>query len=239
MSRPVGLLSNLAAVILWMAAPEAWAAPLDILIGFGGADGQSWAQDPVLAHERAVTEVALADAGLEWRMRPFTPTRILDEIARNESVCGTAITAISAAEHGLPWIALVETRFVLLARPGLEVAINRLEDLRAYRVGAFVGGRASLYLVEAGLKPDLAPRDALNLAKLNEGRIDFWYTTVGSLHVATAAGDATLPRVVLYGPTMGLGIACNPAMDEAVMAKLRTAAARFRAAHGNDWIDLR
>ena len=221
--------TSLWAIVLVFVAGPAWAEDqsFNLLFAFGNPNAAFLATDPIWQNEQELAQIILKPSQLAWTQRMVPPARYFQEIERDDRACGMRSSLASAKEHDVIWIPTFASRFVVAARPGLDLVPDRLEALKGFRVGTAIGSRTLKLLDAAGVAADATPGDGLNYQKLMAGRIDFWFTTAEApiLYARTTGNPA--PRIAFdFGPTQ-VGMVCNRRMPEAILAKLRNAITRY------------
>jgi len=120
------------------------------------------------------------------------------------------------------WVAPIErTRLVLFKLRGNSLTATSLSDVKNMKIGSYKGSVEVKYLEARGLTVEEAPADYVNASKLKSGRIDLWATADTSVRQAREAGVEIEPALVFS--ENDLGLACNLATDDAVIAKLQAA----------------
>lgn len=114
--------------------------------------------------------------------------------------------------------------WVLVGRAGRDYHIKTLADARKYRIGTYNGDARHEYLLAKGFNVDPAQTDSVNSQKLLMGRIDLWASALpkgGTSEFAAYFPDSMVP--VLSFRRVGLYIACNKAVPDAVVARMSSA----------------
>jgi len=222
-----------------LGASTGHATDLDVVLSVGASDPSLLANNPVAQNEIAVTKAVLDATTITWALKFTQPMRFFEEIENSPKVCANSVTAQSAHERNLIWIPLFESGVVLVAGPDFEGRISRLEETQTYRVGAAVRSRAQVMLTDAGVKPDLIYKDALNYQKLRSGRIDLWLTTRETPLILDRASGLSPLKIIYRGEMLEIGFACNPALDPRILGELTQAAKQFMLEHGGDWMTLK
>jgi ABC-type amino acid transport substrate-binding protein len=214
---------------MFLVAGSAWAEDLsfNLLFAFGNSSAAFLANDPIWQNEQNLAQIIFKPSGLSWTQRLVPPARYFQEIERDEHACGMRSSLASAKEHDVIWVPTFSSRFIIVARPGLDLVPDRLDSLVGYRVGTAIGSRTLKILETAGIPADATPGDGLNYQKLMSGRIDFWFTTAEAPILFARINNMPAPRVALdFGPSE-VGMVCNRHVPDAVLAKLRDAIARY------------
>ena len=151
---------------------------------------------------------------------------------------GNCVYSTSLTEARKPlfkWVKSVGAlRSYVFKLKGASFSPTSLDDLKGKTVGGYVG-TPQLLLKERGVKVDEAPSDDVNPKKLKAGRIDVWAASEFSgPRLAKAAGVEIEPAFKLL--EYMLTIACNKAVDDAVIAKLQKAVDDINASGEGDKI---
>ena len=215
------------AIFLVAGSAQADDNSFNLLFAFGNPGTAFLATDPIWRNEQALAQIILKPSGLVWTQKIVPPARYFQEIESDERACGMRSSLASAKEHDIIWIPTFASHFVLAARPGLDLVPDRLEALKAYRVGTAIGSRTLKMLEAAGIASDATPGDGLNYQKLMSGRIDFWFTTAEAPILFARDNGTPAPRIALDLGQTEVGLVCNRHMPEPILAKLREAIKRY------------
>jgi polar amino acid transport system substrate-binding protein len=143
--------------------------------------------------------------------------------------CVFSTTRTPERERQFKWIGPTdEAEWVLMGRTDRDLRLRTLDEARGLRIGTYNGDARDQFLRERGFQVDSAQNDMINPRKLLLGRIDLW---AASLRRSSAvlrhngwAGDIvpllTFARVQLY-------LACNPAVPDALVARMNAALAEM------------
>lgn len=159
-------------------------------------------------------------AGLSYSMK-FLPWQRAYTMALNSS--NTCVFSTTITEERTPkfkWVGpLVQNDWMFFARPDSGIEISSLDEARGYRVGGYKGDAVALFLEQQDFRLDLASHDHVNPGKLTAGRFELWATGVHlGPYLARQAGVEIEPLFTFRETVMGL--ACNRAVDDALIAKL-------------------
>ena len=139
--------------------------------------------------------------------------------------CVFSTTRTPERETLFKWIGPIgEADWVLMARADRQLRLGSLDDARRYRIGTYNGDARDLYLRARGFDVDPAPNDLLNPRKLMANRIDLWAASIrrGSVAVARMGYEGKIVPVLVFN-SVRVYLACNPAVPDALTARLDTA----------------
>lgn len=172
-----------------------------------------------------VHDVAIR-ANVRYQIHHYPWKRAYAVALTRKDGCVYATSRTPEREASFKWVGpLYERTWVLAGRAGHDYRIKTLEDARKYRIGTFLGDAEHEYLRERGFNVDAAQTDSVNPDKLLLGRIDLWASAIsrsGQPEFAAWYPHAIVP--VLKFNTVGLYLACNKAVPDAVIARLNAAA---------------
>ena len=116
--------------------------------------------------------------------------------------------------------------WVLMGRAGDAPVLRSLDDARGMRIGTYYGDARDEYLRARGFQVDPVPNDMLNPPKLLARRIDLWAAGMrrGS-NVLERNGWAGKIVPVFTFKQISVYLACNPAVPDALIARMNEAAA--------------
>lgn len=118
--------------------------------------------------------------------------------------------------------------WILLARPDSTLTLERLDDARGLRIGAYRGDAIAQHLSKQGLKPITVLRDQDNAGKLLKGEIDLWATGDPAGRYLARQVNITQLKTVLRFNGAQLYLALNAKVPDAVVAKLQLALEQMR-----------
>jgi polar amino acid transport system substrate-binding protein len=128
------------------------------------------------------------------------------------------------------WVGpLAKTGWVLLAAPGNDIKVSKLQDAAKYRVGAYKNDAVSQHLESQGLAPINALRDQENVKKLVRGQIDLWATTDPVGRYLAKQEDVSGLNTVLRFNDAELYLALNKDTPDEVVERLQKALDEMRA----------
>lgn len=139
--------------------------------------------------------------------------------------CVFSTTRTPEREALFKWVGPIgEADWVLMGRADRKLKLSTLDDARRYRIGTYNGDARDLYLRARGFEVDPAPNDLINPRKLMARRIDLWAASIRSGSAALARmGYAGKIVPVLVFDHVRVFLACNPAVPDALTARMRTA----------------
>lgn len=208
-------------------APSAWrhlyvateeAAPASMLEG-GRVVGS--ASDKV--------RTALARAGLQHTMALLPWKRAYHAALSRPDACVYSTSRTPERERLFKWVAPTATAaWVLMGHADRPLRIERLDDARGLRIGTYHGDARDHYLRAQGFTVDAAPSDLLNPGKLLQGRIDLWAASLPEAAIAPDrhGWDRRIVPVLVFR-RIALYLACNPALPDPVVERLRAEFARM------------
>ena len=121
------------------------------------------------------------------------------------------------------WVGpLYNEDWVILAKEGHNIPLNDLSDIKNYSVGSFKKDEITNFLTKQGIDPKPATNDAVNVARLKNGSIEFWASS--SLTGPYVASSFHLPvKKVLTFSKNQLWLAMNKNTDDNMIAAMNTA----------------
>jgi polar amino acid transport system substrate-binding protein len=165
-------------------------------------------------------------ANVNYTIRQYPWTRAYAVALSRRDACVFATSRTPEREEHFKWVGPLYVRtWVLVGRAGQDYQVRTLEDARKYRIGTFAGDAAHEYLRSRGFQVDAAQSDNSNPQKLLLGRIDLWASANAETGPEYGAYYPHAIVPVLKFNTVGLYLACNKAVPDAVVTRLNTAAA--------------
>ena len=183
-----------------------------------------------------IVEKAAKAAGIDYKVVLGPWNRSYNTALNQPGNCVYSTSLTEAREPLFKWVKSVGAlRSYVFKLKGASFSPTSLEDLKGKTVGGYVGDATAAFLKEKGVKVDEAPSDDVNPKKLKAGRIDVWAAAEFSgPQLAEAAGVEIEPAFKLL--EYMLAIACNKAVDDAVIAKLQKAVDDINASGEGDKI---
>lgn len=177
-----------------------------------------------------IIKLAFTEAGIPYRIGLYPWLRGNDMALKNPDVCAYPVFRTAAREALFKWVGpLAHDRLAIFARAGSGLAINGLDAIKPYRIGAVQGTAVALYLESQGIPVELVNGqngNEINLKKLQSGRIDLWAATLmHGLYFANSQAVAVEPVLPLQDYDGYL--ACNLAIADEQIAALNQAIQRL------------
>lgn len=121
------------------------------------------------------------------------------------------------------WIGPVErNRWVVYKTKDSPLTASTMDDLKDKLIGGYIGDAVAVYLKQQSFRVEEATADHLNVKKLRSGKIDAWATTqLSGIKLAKDAGLDIEQVVEIRENTLAL--ACNRAVDDAIIARMQHA----------------
>jgi len=139
--------------------------------------------------------------------------------------CVYSTTRIPEREALFKWVGPIDTaQWVLLGRADRKLRLRSIDDARGLRIGTYNGDAREAWLRSRGFTVDSTANDLANLHKLMAGRIDLWAGSMrsGSDVLARFGYDRQVVPVLVFNE-IGVYLACNRAVPDALVARLNTA----------------
>lgn len=173
-----------------------------------------------------IVKKAFERAKIPYVIALYPRLRSYEIALKNAGSCVYPINRVPEREESFRWVGpLIIGGWAIFAKDDSKIAINSLDDLKPYRVGATKGDAITSFLKERGLNIDdiyAANSDELNIKKLESGRIDLWASgSMRGSYVAARQG-ARLKQLMIFKEA-GLYMACNPEVSPQAIAKLNLA----------------
>lgn len=171
-----------------------------------------------------VGQIALR-AGVRYTLQQYPWKRAFAMALEQPNGCVYATSRTPEREALFKWAGpFHENEWILAGLAGRDYGIKTLADARKYRIGTYNGDARHEYLSARGFNVDPAQTDIVNAQKLLMGRIDLWASALPK--GALADFSAHLPDnivPVLSFRTVGLYMACNRNVPDAVVARMSSA----------------
>lgn len=179
-------------------------------------DGQlvGFATDKV----RVIMERAEVDYEIE--VLPWKRAFLLAQTQANACIYST--TRIPEREKQFKWVGPThENDWTLFARFDRNFRFTKIEDARPYRIGGLLGDVRSELLTSQGYIVDTVHDPLSNPRKLMVNRIDLWVTStrIGNNTIAENGWTGQIVPVLTFKRTEQY-LACNPAVPDALIAKM-------------------
>lgn len=170
-------------------------------------------------------------AGIQYSMTLRFPWERIYNLALEKPDYGVFSTArLPERENAFKWVGPIgPDDWVLLARADSGITLDKLDDAKRYKVGAYKGDAMADYLKEHGFDPELALRDQENAGKLQAGEIDLWASgDPAGRYLAKQVGVSGLKTVLRFNSGQ-LYLALNKDTPDEVVQKLQKALDQMRA----------
>lgn len=169
-------------------------------------------------------------AKIEYDLTLRFPWQRIYEMALEQPSYGVFVTArLPEREDAFKWVGpLGPDDWVMLAKRGSNIRLNRIEDAKQYRIGAYQGDAIAEFLSEKGLEPTTSLRDQENVRKLITGQIDLWATgDPAGRYLAREEGVTGLATVLRFNEAE-LFLAMNKNTPDEVIERLQSALDEMR-----------
>ncbi|MEH6460728.1 substrate-binding periplasmic protein [Chitinimonas sp. JJ19] len=146
-------------------------------------------------------------------------------LRQGAQACVFSTTRNVQREGQFKWVGpLTKSDWVLFGQSGRDYGIKSLADVRRYVVGTYNADVRDAWLKERGFRVDTAPQDEMNPRKLMAGRIDLWANDadVGRILLQNQGLEAEIKPVFTFH-SLGLYLACNPAVPDGLISRLQIA----------------
>lgn len=184
----------------------------------------------VVGMSTELLEAALKSAAVPYTIISASWKRAYETALLEPDACVYSTTLTDERRPLFSWIGpLFVNEWVLIAKAGAP-APKSIDELRGKIFGGYYGDATTDFLVARGMTVDQsATNDASNIRKLDAGRIDYW--VVGRpryLHLKKTIGVEGLAEMLTINSTE-LYLACNRAVPDDVVERLRQAIRTLRA----------
>lgn len=147
-------------------------------------------------------------------------------LAQNRpDTCVYMMTRVPERESRFKWVGPVhESDWTLYGRRGRDYRINKLEDARKYRIGAYFGDVRGETLAAQGFEVDTVSDRLANPRKLLLDRVDLWVSNLqgGSAIIADNGWTGRIVPILTFRRTE-LYLACNTGVSNALIDKMNAA----------------
>lgn len=205
-------------------------------------NGKSFAQDANIEGIAAdIVREMFRRADIPYSMTLRFPWERIYRLAMHTPGYGVFVTARQPDREALfKWVGPIgPDDWILLAREDSPITLERLEDARGFRIGAYKGDAIAEHLSKEGLRPAIVLRDQDNAGKLLRGEIDLWATgDPAGRYLARQIGISQL-KTVLRFQGAELYLALNKSVPDEVVSKLQQALEQMRVEGAVDAIFAR
>jgi polar amino acid transport system substrate-binding protein len=171
-----------------------------------------------------------ADVEASFDLLPWK--RAYDGALNDPAACVFATTITDDRRPLFKWVApLVFNNWALLALKSRHIRLAHLSDAYPYTIGVYQGDARESFLKDRGFSLAPVSHNELNVTGLESGRIDLW---ASSSYTPLQIGGEAAAKIesVLEFHSVELGVACNPALPDPLIARLNAALAQVRAERG-------
>jgi polar amino acid transport system substrate-binding protein len=165
-------------------------------------------------------------AGAAYTIELLPWKRAYTAALERPDACVFSTSRVPERERLFKWIGpLDEAQWVLMGRADRDYQLRNLDDARRYRIGTYNGDARDQYLRGRGFAVDPAQDDMVNPRKLLLKRIDLWAASVryGSTVLEQNGWGSRIVPVLVFN-RIQVYLACNPAVPDALVARMNAAA---------------
>ena len=172
---------------------------------------------------------ALTEAGIRYSISPYPWVRALAMARGEPGTCAYPTARSPDRETQYKWIGPTDVSIWTLFGRADEEPPQSLDQVKSRIIGVALGDVSTQYLKDNGFKIDESRDDALNLRKLQTGRVDYWISTLatGLFHIRQAKSEDVIP--VLSFRETPIYLACNLSVSDETVEKLSTILVRTTA----------
>ncbi|TNE66664.1 MAG: ABC transporter substrate-binding protein [Alphaproteobacteria bacterium] len=169
-----------------------------------------------------VVKELMRQAGVDYSLNMLPSARAYREAQENAGTCVFVINRTDEREPFFDWVGpIIEGGWAIYRRPGSDLVINDISDLRNYVVAGKKGSASVTSLeVAAGIKVITTMNDELAARMLYHGRADLWISGVLDGPIAARAISMPAPELALLWKKADLSLACGKGTDTALIADL-------------------
>lgn len=169
-------------------------------------------------------------AGLPRKDEMLSWQDAYDRARAHPDTCVYSTARTEHREHLFKWVGpLVENKWAVFAKQGFKDPITQPKDLRQYRIGVLKADAKERYLESLGVDQLVAAADdaalppRLTLDRDAAGGIDLWVTGYyAGARIAAKTGVTDVIPIRVFRTSRNY-LACNPAVPDAVVAKMQAA----------------
>lgn len=197
------------------------------------ADDKNFARDEnVQGVNTDIVREMFKRAGIDYNLTLRFPwDRIYSMVLEKPSYGIFSTTRNEARESLFKWVGpLSTTERVLVSAPDKSFKVERLEDAKQYRIGAYKSSSTAAYLDKNGVPYEESLRDPENIRKLLVGEIDLWATNdpVFRYYAAQEGAKGLKVASVIEASTRQY-LAMNPETPDEVVVALQRALDQMNA----------
>ncbi|MDQ0124426.1 polar amino acid transport system substrate-binding protein [Pseudomonas lini] len=169
-------------------------------------------------------------AGITYSLTLRFPWERIYKIALEKPGYGVFVMArLPDREKLFKWVGPIgPDDWIMLARADSKISLEKLNDARKYKIGAYKGDAIAETLAKQGLKPVVVLRDQDNARKLVNGQIDLWATGDPAGRYLARQDGVTGLKTVLRFNSAELYLALNRNVPDDAVAKLQAALDQMR-----------
>ena len=168
---------------------------------------------------------AMRRSGVAYRIEMLPWQRAYHAALTRPATCVYSTTRTPEREALFKWAGPTDiAQWVLVGRAGSAPRLGSLADARGLRIGTYNGDAKEVWLRSRGFSVDSTSNDGHNLDKLMAGRIDLWAVSMrsGSKVLARHGYEGKLVPLLVFNK-IGVYLACNRSVPDALVARLNTA----------------
>ena len=169
-------------------------------------------------------------AGINYSLTLRFPWERIYKLALEQPGYGVFVMArLPDREKLFKWVGPIgPDDWILLAKADSNITLEKLEQARHYKIGAYKGDAIAETLAKQGLAPLVVLRDQDNAKKLLSGQIDLWATgDPAGRYLAKQEGISGLKTVLRFN-SAELYLALNKDVSDDIVAKLQAALDQLR-----------
>ncbi len=162
-------------------------------------------------------------AGFDYNIKIVPWKRAVVTSLSDASACVFPMQRNQEREASYQWISpvlITQTGFYTLDDSPHK--LTTIDDAKGLKIGTYNGSAVAEYLTSWGYDVKLTPKDAPNIKKLEQKRIDVWAAdTLSAKYLANAHKMTNMKEQLVYFTTLR-ALACNAKVPEAEVSKLQT-----------------
>jgi len=169
-----------------------------------------------------IVQALMKGAGVDYSLTLMPWNRAFRETRANAGTCLFVVNRTPERETLFDWVGpLIHGGWAIYRRPGSDIIINSLADLKGHTIAGKMGSASVDTLEnEAGITVTRTSKDELAARMLFHGRADLWVSGVVDAPAATRAIGMPPPELALLWKPADLSLACGRGTDPALVEKL-------------------
>jgi polar amino acid transport system substrate-binding protein len=169
-----------------------------------------------------IVQALMKGAGVDYSLTLMPWNRAFRETRANAGTCLFVVNRTPERETLFDWVGpLIHGGWAIYRRPGSDIVINSLADLKGHTIAGKMGSASVDTLEnEAGITVTRTSKDELAARMLFHGRADLWVSGVVDAPAATRAIGMPPPELALLWKPADLSLACGRGTDPALVEKL-------------------